>query len=303
MFEDTSRVVFPKEDVGLVVPTDRNYIPYVGGKWPMKATPATFEQLNHVLEAGIKSVGTGAADGVGTDKIYDYPFPESALNTLKTYTLENGDNNVMKEGEYGFVTDFNLAGKCGEAWMISSNWQVRQLSITSFTGALSIPTVEEMLFSKTKLYIDLISGTYGTTQKSATLLEANLKVKTGWVATCPGDGQLYYRSIQFSREAYEVALDITFEYETTAAAEEAFFLAKTARKIQLKCEGTAVGTPGTTYTYKTMIINLPGKWSKFSPLGVKDGNSIVTGTFLARYNATAADAGNILVVNELASVP
>ena len=46
----------------------------MGGSLAMAATPATFEQLPHILEAGIKSVGTGAADGAGTGKIYAYPI-------------------------------------------------------------------------------------------------------------------------------------------------------------------------------------------------------------------------------------
>jgi hypothetical protein len=98
-------------------------------------------------------------------------------------------------------------------------------------------------------------------------------------------------------------LDITFEHDGSAAAQKVIWRAQTPRKIQLLCQGLALATPGTAYTYKTMIINLVGKWEKFSKLGDQDGNDIVTGTFRAKYNATAADSGQIIIVNEIAAVP
>lgn len=299
--EDPREVVFPDEDVGILSGTDRSYVPKLAAALSMDAVPATFEQLVHYGEAGIKLVGTGAADGVGSGKIYDYPFPETSLNIIKTYTIEGGDNQEVEKMEYGFVSDFTLEGKAGEAWMMSANWQARQVAPSTFTAALAVPTVEEILFGKTKLYIDAVGGSYGTTQKANTLLSASLKVKTGWIPVFTGDGALYFTFAKSTMP--EILLDIIFEHDGAATAEKVNWRAQTPRLIQLKAEGSALATPGTAYTYKTMIINLAGKWEKFSKLGEQDENDIVTGTFRARYNATKADIGNILIVNELANVP
>lgn len=299
--EDTREVVFPEEDVGIFPGTDRMYAPKLGGQLEMEAVPLTFEQVFHILEAGVLTVGTGVADGAGSGKIYNYTFPETAANTIKTYTIEGGDNQEAEEMEYSFVSEFELAGKGGEAWTMAATWMGRQVTVSSFTGALTIPTVEEALFSKTLLYIDVIGGTYGTTVKSDTLLGASLKVTTGWVPVWTGVGAAYFG---FAKQTPpEITLEITFEHDGTSAAEKVFWRAGTARKLQLKCVGSALATPGTAYTYKSLIVNLCGKWEKFNKIDEMDGNDIISSTFRGRYNSTAADAGNIIVVNEVATVP
>ncbi len=299
--EDQRKVVFPPEDVGLVVATDRSYVAQLKAELAMEPVEATFEQLPHIFEAGIKLIGTGAADGVGTDKIYDYTLPEASKNTIKTYTIEGGDDQEAEEMEYSFVKDFTLTGAPGEALKMSANWVGRQVSLSTFTGAIAIPTVEEILFSKGKLYVDAVGGVYGTTLKSSTFLGMSLKGKTGWVAKFTADGSLFFTFAKLTRP--EITVDITFEHDATGAAGKVDWRAQTARKIQMKWEGSAVATPGTTYTYKTLIVNLAGKWSKFTKLGESDGNDILTGTFVAGYNATAADIGEIIVVNELTVIP
>lgn len=298
--EDQLEHVFVQEDVGILPGTDRSYVPKVQAALNMEATPATFEQLPHILDAGIAEA-TPAKDGSGSGYGYTYAFPETAAGVIQTYTIEGGDDNQEEEFAYGFVQDFTLEGSAGEAWMMSANWLGRQVAASTFTGSVAIPTVEEILFSKTLLYIDAIGGSYGGTIKSSTLLAASLKVNTGRRPVYAADGQLYF-SFQ-KQTAPEILLDVTFEHDATAAAQIVNWRAKTPLKVQLKCTGATLGTSGTAYAAKTMIINLAGRWDKFAKLGEQDGNDIVTGTFRARYNATATDIGSIVVVNELSALP
>src|SRR5512139_862141 len=128
--EDTREVVFVEEDVGIIPGTDRSYTPKLGAQLEMEAVPLTFEQVIHILEAGVKTIGTGVADGAGSGKIYDYAFPETTLNTIKTYTIEGGDNQEEEEMEYGFVSEFELAGRAGEAWTMAATWQGRQVTVS-----------------------------------------------------------------------------------------------------------------------------------------------------------------------------
>jgi hypothetical protein len=301
--EDTRNEVVVAEDVGTLIPPVRTYTAALGGALAMEAVPATFEQLPHILEAGILAIGTGVADGAGTGKIYDYAFPEATSNAIKTYTIEGGDNEAAEEVEYCYVADFALSGKGGEALTMAANWLGRQVSTSTFTGALAIPTVEEILFSKGALYIDAVAGSYGATIKSSTFLAMDLKVKTGWIPVWTADGGAgnFFGFIKCPKP--EIILDITFEHEASSIAEKAAWRAKTPRLIQLKFLGSALTTPGTTYTYRSLIINLAGRWSKFSKLGEQDGNDIVTGTFVAGYDPTKADVGQIIVVNQLATIP
>lgn len=299
--EDLRSVVFPRETVGYLSGLDRNYTERLHAGFAMESTPASFEQLPHVLEAGIMTA-TPAQDGAGTGYVYTYNIPETAQPTIKTYTIEGGDNIQAEEMEYCYVQDFTLEGRGGEAWMISANWRGRQVSLCSFTADsdVSIPTLNEMLFSKTKLYINESDSAYGATIKSNTLLSARLNYTTGMTPVYTADGSNFFSFVK--TVAPEVVLELTFEHETTSVAEKAAWRAGTARKLRLICEGDTLGTAA-TYTYKTMIIDLAGKWETFDVLGVQDGNDIVTGRFRARYNATAADVGSIVIVNELTALP
>lgn len=298
---DESEYIQKEEDVGMLSPIDQGYVPFKGASIPFDETEATFEQLLHIGEAGIKTVGTGASDGTGSGKIYAYPFPTSTVPTIKTYTIEGGDNQQAEEIEYCFVEEFSLSGSVKEAWKVSANWRGRKVTKTTFTAAIAIPTAEEILFQKTKLYIDAVGGTIGGTQKANTLLKASFSYKTGIIPVWTGDGSLEFSLIKPVKP--EAVLEITFEHDTSAVAEKDAWLAKTTRLIRLKAEGSTNTTPGTTYSYKTMILDLVGKWQKFDKIDEIDGNDVVTGTFIGGYNSTAANFGQLLLVAELATVP
>lgn len=298
--EDTLETVFVEEDIGYLGGVDRAYVPKLGASLSLGSTPATYEQLPHILEMAILAE-TATQDGAGTDYIYDYVEATTALPTLKTYTIEGGDNIQAEEMEYVFCESFTLSGKAGEASMMAAELRGRQVATTTFTGALALPTVEEILTSKGKFYIDAVGGTIGTTQKSNTLLDYTLNWATGIKAVHTVDGQLYFALTK--KTAPEITLDLTFEHDATSVAEIAAWRAGTARQIRLQFEGSAIATPGTTYSVKTFNIDLAGKWDSFSAIGDQDGNDIVTGTFRARYNATAALFAELLVVNELDALP
>jgi hypothetical protein len=298
--EDQRETIFPEENVGYISGLDRSYTPKTGGELVMESTPACFENIMHVFEAGIKEVATGVADGSGSGKIYAYAFPTTSKNTIKTYTLKGGDDQEVEAVAYGFVTDFKLTGKGGEAVMVEATWKARQVGTSSFdTGA--IPAVEEVLFSKGTLYIDAVSGTQGNTPVSSTFLGMDLSVKTGWIEVFSGDGATYFTFAKLTEP--EIVLDITFEHDATSAAEKVNWRNGTARLLRLSFAGSTLGTAGSSYTTKALVIDLAGKWEKFDKIGDQDGNDIVVGTFRARYNSTAAKFATITVVNEVATVP
>jgi hypothetical protein len=60
-------------------------------------------------------------------------------------------------------------------------------------------------------------------------------------------------------------------------------------------------TTAGTFTTKKVRIDLAGKWESFDKIGEVNGNDIVTGTFRAGYNPTAAKFAEIKVVNQTAS--
>lgn len=299
VLKDTRETIFPDEDIGYLSGKDRNYVPKLGGAISFPAIPATFEDLPVILSAGVKNIVTGVTDTGGSGKVYTYTFPTTSANTIKTWTIEGGDDTQAEEIEYSFVESFELSGNGGEALNMSAEWLGRQITKTSFTASVTTPaTVEEILFGKGKLYIDAASGAIGATEKSNTLLGMSLAVKTGWIAKYAADGQLYFSWAHSTKP--EILLNVTFEHNATAVAEKDAWIAKTARLLRLKFEGNALTTAG-TFTYKTLLIDLAGKWESFDAIGDQDGNDIVTGVFRAGYDSTAAKFAEIKVVNETTS--
>ena len=296
--EDNVQIVFPSENVGILGGVNRSFIPALGGSAQMSGM-ATFEQILHVLEAGINAV-TPVADGAGTGKVSTYTFPTTAQLTPKTYTIEAGDNQQAEELEYAFVESFSLNGKAGEGLALEASWLGRQWITTTYTPALSLPVVEDILVSKAKLYIDAIGGTIGTTQVSNTLLSMGLDVKTGIVAVHTADGNKYF---SFTKQtAPEAGLQLVFEHNASAVAEKANWRAGTPRLIRLEFQGSALGTPG-AFTTKTLRLDFAGTWEKFGALADQDGNDTVVASFKPLYDLTAAKFAEITVVHNLTSVP
>lgn len=299
--KDDREVVFPEEDVGYKVPTGRVYTPKVLATLELDETPATYEQILHLLEMGIEE-DAPAQDGSGAGYIYAYPFATTTDSAaVQTKTVEGGDNTQEEQFLYGFCKSFTLSGVPGEALMMSGTIVGRQVATGTKTAGLTLPTVEEILFSKATLYIDVDTATaFGTTAKSSTLMGATLNVTTGWMEQFTGDGQIYFTFIK--NTGPEVTLDLTFEHDSTAVAEIAAWRAGTRRLVRLKFTGSAF-TAGTSFSAKTLFIDLAGVWESFDKIDERDGNDIVTGTLRGAYSPAKSTMGNIRVVTNLSAIP
>ena len=94
--------------------------------------------------------------------------------------------------EYSFVQRMTLAGSPGGAYSLSADWYGRQQAVSVVTGALTVPVVSEMVFGKSKLYIDAATATIGTTLIDCTVLGLSLDVDFGLTAKYTASGQLYF---------------------------------------------------------------------------------------------------------------
>lgn len=301
MPDDQRTLVRPAEDVGYLAGTARLYTPKEQGVATFDDTPATYEQFPHILEASLETV-TPTTD-TGTGIIYTYDFPQATTQTIKTYSIEAGDNNAAEEMSYAFVSDFSLSGVAGEAWQVGATWMGRTWAPATFTSDLTLEAVEEMLFSKSYLYIDDTTDTIGTSDNivSETLISATLNVTSGWIPVFTADGNTYF---SFSKQTQpDATLALTFEHNATATAEKAKWRALTERQVMIKTVGSAL-TSGGTYTTKTMIMKFAGTWESFDVLNEQDGNDTVSATFRIGRTTTGSlpYIGQIIIVNQKASL-
>jgi hypothetical protein len=192
------------------------------------------------------------------------------------------------------------AGELGVTETTATEAAGSSFTVEQVFTLLTVPAVEEMNFNQSKLYIDAVGGTIGTTQKSNTFLSFDLDLITGWKGQATGSGRLDFSFAKVTKPNW--TLNITFEHDGTATAEKAAWIAGTPRLIRIKNEGPVLGTAGTTYTYKTMIVDVPGIYTDFSALTDDDGNDTVVATLKGGYDLTAALGGQIIVVNELSAL-
>jgi len=300
VLEDLRETKVVEEDIGILVGVDRNTIPKLEAQIELVSVECAYEQVIHVLSAGIKLV-SATADGTGSGYVYTYPLPTTTAETVQTYTIEGGDNNGMEYMTYAFVSEFTIEGAPGEAVMISSTWRGRTVSTGTYTTGVGIPSVTDMLFGNCKLYIDSSTGTIGSTQVVAQFLGFTFNMVTGFIPVWTGDGNPYFTFVKMSRP--ETTCEIVLEHSATALAEKIAWRAGSTRQIRIINEGAALTTTGTGYAKKTMIIDMVGRWDKFGPLEDQDDDDIVTGTFRVAYNSALASAGQILVVNQLSAAP
>lgn len=310
--EDQRTIVFPAEDIGVLSGVNRSYAAGYLGAITIEGE-ATFEQLGYIFQAGIEQTTSTTDTGTGTGYIYTYHLPILTPNSIQTYTIESGDNIQVEEMPYSFVKDFTLSGNAGEAWMVSANFVGREVNVSTDGGTsttdvsgMPITSVEECIFSMTKLYIaDDTDTTFSSTDLttglvSNTLLSAELKVTTGFQEVLTADGTMYFGFVK--QVMPEIMLNITFEHNGSSIAEKVKWRANTGRSVRLTCYGSALAAAG-RHTYKTLEIELTGAWEKFEKIDEQNGNDIVKGTMRCRYSVGAAKFGQFLIVNNLAALP
>jgi len=295
VIKDQEEVIFPAEHVGILGGSERAYISRYWGELSMPEVEATFEQLPHLFEAGI-ATEVPTTDGLGTSCfIYNYLAPTTTQNTTTTYTIEGGDDNQAEEFDYGFVKSFKLTGEGQGALMMSAEWFGRQVTNTDFTALTTPPVVEEILVNSGVLYID--TTTVGTTTVSDTLFGIDLDWTTGLQEYWAVDGSKDFSIIK--QKGDEIVVTLTYEHNSDAVAEKGEWRDGTIRFIRLKFEGSDTLSTGTTYTKKTLLIDMAGKYEDFSVLGSRDGNDVLEAKFRCRYavNATNPLKADVTVVN------
>lgn len=294
MIEDARERIIVEEQIGAFTQAERSYDARLLAHWNQPSTPLTYEQVVHILEAGVKTatpVGTGPYV-----RTYNYPYTGTTVNTIKTYTIETGSVSVASdqhEMEYSFVEDFEFSGTANESWMMQSTWTARQMTQAAQTASLTVPTVNDCMFNKTLFYIDATTGTIGVSQKAGVLMAANVRVRTGLMPVPVGDGNLYFAAHKWTQP--EITFSITLELEDASivAQERVFWRNNVVRLIRLDNVGSAA---------LGFRIDLAGKYDNVGDLTNSDGNTTVT--FEGHAVASSADslAATFAITNGIAAL-
>jgi hypothetical protein len=301
VIKDQHEIIFPQEDVGILGGTDRSYVARYWGELSMPEVEATFEQLPHLFEAGVATEVATRDGTAGSGYIYNYKAPVTSQNTTSTYTIEGGDDQQAEEFDYCFVKSITLSGEGQGALMMAAEWFGREVTNTTFTAALAPVTVEEILVNNGYLYIDSTGGSIGGTTVSSTLFGVNLSWTTGLQEYWAVDGSLDFSLTKQTGD--EIVLNLIYEHNASAVLEKAQYRDNSTRLVRLKFEGSSFTTAGTTYSKKTLIVDLAGVYEDWGTLDERDGNDVVEATIRARYSVADDLKAEVTIVNALTVLP
>ena len=283
-FEDDRQTEQIEEDIGTFGRVAQEYITWLGVTVPAPAAALNLLQFPVIAQA---SMGKVTATGSGP---YVRPFAAVFGDTdpaLQSYTLRIGNKRVTADVQnmsLALVQEWELSGKQGELWKISSTWTAPRRVVGTFTANAPLPALDPVLFAKTSLYIDDSSGTIGTTQKLGVLLAASIKWRTNieWVPV--GDGNIYATAFKLGRP--EITFALTYELEQDGAAslvatERAKYDTNAYRLLRL----TLPGNGGAN----SMNLDWAGKYDSVGPYN-KEGETNTSVTFEGRALYSSTDA-------------
>lgn len=253
--KDDLLVVNPVEDIGLVIDTDRAYIPSKGGTVTLSPTPATFEQLPYPLAMGIKNVTAGTSDSTGSGFVYSYPLPTASKNSIQSYSVEGGDDREVEFGQYAFCESLRLSGKYREAIMMSAVLKTRAITPVNFTGAtLTFDSTAQTIVDSASGFAIFPSTTFGIKISGSSQNDGTFAIATGSTNT------LTLSTGTFVDESSGSTVTITQTFTpgiVVPAVEEAIF---GNGKLYIDDVGGTIGTTQKSNTFLSFDLDLQTGW-------------------------------------------
>lgn len=314
MLDDQREIVMPEELVGIIGGVDRSFTQSVTAGLDIAETPLTPEQAPYLFAMLYGGAIAGVADGSGSSG-YKYltTIPTTAAPTNNyAYTVEGGDDFEVERLDYGKVIKVTIKGTQKGNCAMSGTMIGQEVTRfgASFTST-SLVTTNDLIFAGSRLYLDAVGGTIGTTQITNQFLGFEVTFEGMWVPKYTGEGSTGTPTWSFVvYTGQKITGKYTMEYEAAVDGStglKALFRANTPRLARVDVLGDSYATAGTGTTFtggrKGMRIDLPIRVTKIPPLEDLEGNDIVTIEWESRYNATYASAGSVTFCNEVSALP
>ena len=254
-------VVNPVEDIGIMIDTDRAYIPSKGGTLTLEPTPATFEQIGYPLAMGIKNVTTGTSDSTGSGFVYTYPLPTTVKNTIANYSVEGGDDREVEFGQYAFCENFKLSGKYREAIMMSGILKTRAIAPVNFTGAtLTFNSTGGTIVDSASGFAIFPSTTFGVVVSGSSSNDGRYAMVTGSTNTLP------LSTGTFVQESSGSTVTITQTFTPSIAVSAVEEILFGMGKLYIDDTTATIGTTQKSNTFLSFDLDLDTGW-KGQPTG------------------------------------
>lgn len=288
--------VIPDEDIGIRAKGVRSVIHQYLYNNTLSTEHGYFQQLPALFGCGLKGgVTASEVTPAQTDYLWTFTPSLTAANTPDSLTVELGDNVQAFETEHVMFERIRISGTVAQGMDVSpvnveADFFGRQLSKTTFTGALSLTTAEPMNAKLSRFYLDTTWAGAGGTEKTNILRGFDIEIITGVHPKFAGSANKYFDS--YGEGIISATAQFTFEGNSDADLIFDAQQAKTFQVARLAILGSQIGS-GTTHSLK---IDIGGVWESVSPLGGEDrADNLHTATLVDHYDATGAKSLQVLV--------
>lgn len=287
--------VFPREDIGVRTSAVRALIHQYLYTNTLTIEHGYFQILPWIFGCGLKG-GVTASETTASQADYAWDQTPSlvAANDPDASTIELGDDVQAFEAEYAMFERIRISGQVSQGMEaspvnIEADFFSRQLTPTTFTGALSLPTAESMNAKLSRFYLDTAWSGVGGTEKANILRSFDIEILTGVHPKFAGSGYQYFNT--HGEGVIDVTANFTFEGNSDADAIFDAHQAKTFQVARLAVLGPQIGS-GVNHSLK---IDIGGEWESVVPLSSEDReDNLHSATLHGRYDSTGA---KVLQVN------
>lgn len=308
-----SKQEFIDESIG-IFRTDRSVLTAISATLDVAETPATPEQLPYVFASMFGGPTTGTADGTGSSGFrYVTAIPATSAPANISYTIETGDDFEVERMGYTKFVECSVKGSAGNKITMSASAIAQRVErLAGGFSTTSIADVNDLVFGLSRLYLDPISSTFGTTAINNQVLGFEITFKAMWERQYTAEAHVSTGPIwTFAVFAdYEISGKLTMLHDPAvsgAGGLKEHFRTQTPRLLRIDCVGAAYATPGTGTLFaggrRGVRIDLPIKVTKGPQMSDENKVSVVTVEFESRYNSTAGTAGSIVICNEVSTLP
>lgn len=296
--------IFPREDVGINAAAVRSVIHQYLYSNTLSSEHGYFQLLPALFGCGLKG-GVTATETTSSQGDYAWAFTPSltaaAANSPDSLTIELGDDTQAFEVEYCMFERIRISGQVAQGMdaspvTIEADFFGRQLTPTTFTSAISLPTAEPINAKLARLYLDTSWSGVGGTEKTNILRSFDIEILTGVHPKFAGSGYKYFNT--HGEGLIEVTANFTFEGNSDADAIFDLHQANTFSVARLKVSGATIGS-GVAHS---LSIDIGGKWENVSPLSGEDRNdNLHTAVLRGHYDATGAKLLQVNVVTDVSA--
>jgi hypothetical protein len=281
--------VFPEDALGVRARSSRAVIYNYLAQNTLRIEHGYFDILPMILSCGVKGNITAVEQtGGSADYLWTFDPSMTASNDLDSITLEMGDNSDAYELEYLMFERIKLSGVVAQGTdaapvSIEADYFARQVTKTSFTGAITAAAVEPMNAGLSRIYIDSTWANRGNTEKTALIRAWELEILTGLHPKFFGSANRYFDN--HGESFIDAMLTLTLEGGATADDEFDIFRTGSNQAIQIAINGSQIGA-GENFSFKA---SLWGAYENVIPMNEEDrGNNITTAVFHGLYDITGA---------------